>query len=146
LGWREILVPNLDDIGLWPFDGKLDVLAASKPVIVAETYPGDVYRKLDIPRGGWSKRRQADRQRVGQQISRWLAARPGIQAEALRSSIEDGFGPDTAGEDRFDAVVGMLGMLEVVDGHRDEGAPDLASVRTLEGWILGHDRNEPEQV
>ncbi len=36
-GWREIIVPRLDEIGLWPFDASLADLASSKPVIVAET-------------------------------------------------------------------------------------------------------------
>lgn len=37
LGWREIIVPRLDEIGLWPFDGSLADLARSKSVILAET-------------------------------------------------------------------------------------------------------------
>lgn len=140
-GWREVIVPNLSSIGLWPFDGRLADLLATKPCVIAETYPGDVYRQLGMPRGGWSKRRQIDRQRIGKAMLSWLATRQGIDAGALFPMIDDGFGNDKAGEDRFDAVVGLLGMLDVVDGRRDEGSPDNEAVRQWEGWILGHHRS-----
>lgn len=141
-GWREIIIPRLDQIGLWPFDGSLAELANSKPVIVAETYPGDVYRQIGMPRTGWSKRRRADRIVMGQSILPWLAARPQLGADLLLPFIDDGFGTDKAGEDRFDAVVGLLGMLDVVDERRGEGIPALDAVRKWEGWILGHHRDD----
>jgi hypothetical protein len=141
-GWREIIIPRLDQIGLWPFDGSLAELANSKPVIVAETYPGDVYRQIGMPRGSWSKRRQADRTRMGHIIFSWLAARSNLDIDLLQPFIEDGFGADKAGEDRFDAVVGLLGMLDVVDEWRGEGIPALDAVRKWEGWILGHHRDD----
>lgn len=141
-GWREIIIPRLDEIGLWPFDGSLSDLAKSKPVIVAETYPGDVYSQLGMPRGGWSKRRQADRIRIGQNILPWLAARPDLDTDLLLPFIDDGFGSDKSGEDRFDATIGLLGMLDVVDGRRDEGVPALDAVRKWEGWIFGHHRGD----
>lgn len=141
-GWRDIIVPRLDEIGLWPFDGSLADLARSKSVILAETYPGDVYRQIGMPRGGWSKRRQADRIRMGQNILPWLEARPNLGAGLLQPFIDDGFGSDKAGEDRFDAAVGLLGMLDVVDGRRGEGIPAVDAVRKWEGWILGHHRDD----
>ncbi|OAM78879.1 DUF429 domain-containing protein [Devosia elaeis] len=139
-GWLELIVPNLNAIGLWPFDGELSDLSRRFPVVLAETYPGDVYAQLGIGRKGWSKRRKDDRQRVGVIISDWLDARPRIDAAAVRWHLEDGFGADGAGEDRFDAFVGLLGMLAVVDGERGEGAPRIPAVITHEGWILGHQR------
>lgn len=141
-GWREIIVPRLEDIGLWPFDGSLEDIVESKPIIVAETYPGDVYHQLGIRRGGWSKKRQTDRQRVGREVLLWLTKRPNIDAASLGVMINDGFGVDKAGEDRFDATVGLLGMLDVVDGRRGEGAPAHHAIRLWEGWILGHNRDE----
>jgi hypothetical protein len=39
------------------------------------------------------------------------------------------------GEDPFDAIVGLLAMLEVVRGQRESGEPEEA--REFEGWILG---------
>ncbi|MBP2547914.1 hypothetical protein J2858_000807 [Neorhizobium galegae] len=140
-GWREIIVPNLDVIGLWPFDGRLADLVARTPCVITETYPGDVYRQLGMPRGGWSKRRQADRQSKGLALRSWLANRETIDATSLLPIIDDGFGADTAGEDRFDAAVGLLGMLDVVDGRREEGTPASDAVQRWEGWILGHQRD-----
>lgn len=141
-GWREVIVPNLGGIGLWPFEGRLADLLDTKRCVIAETYPGDVYRQLGMPRGGWSKRRQVDRQRIAKIMIPWLLARPDLDTRALLPMIEDGFGADKAGEDRFDAVVGLFGMLDVVDGRRDEGVPDIDGVRRWEGWILGHHRND----
>jgi hypothetical protein len=134
------IIPNLSEVALWPFDGSLTQLATNSSVVLAETYPGDVYRQLGIPRRGWSKRRQADRGNVGQIIANWLAARPHIDASALSGSLNDGFGEDRAGEDRFDAFVGLLGMLSVVSGERPEAIGMDASCRIHEGWILGHHR------
>ena len=58
--WREVLVPNLDRIGIWPFDGTLDAALDESPnAIVVETYPGEAYGHLGIPRKpAWSKRQQ----------------------------------------------------------------------------------------
>lgn len=48
-GWRELIAPNLDTIGLWPFDGSLQEILDRFPVAVVETYPGDAYGQIDIP-------------------------------------------------------------------------------------------------
>ncbi|UWM82144.1 hypothetical protein [Rhizobium sp. SRDI969] len=127
-------MPRLHEIGLWPFDGSLVDLANCKPVVVTETYPGDVYRQIGMPRSGWSKRRQADRLRMGQSILPWLAARRDLDTDLLKPFIDDGFDADRADEDRFDATIGLLGMLDVVDGRRGEGIPAIAAVHKWEGW------------
>ncbi|WP_222356849.1 hypothetical protein [Rhizobium leguminosarum] len=62
---------------------------------------------------------------------------PHIDGAALEATITDGFGIDKTGEVRFDAAVGLLGMLDVVEGHRAEGSPDDEDVTTWEGWIFG---------
>ena len=54
----------------------------------------------------------------------------------LRAEILDGFGAGKDGEDRFDAVAGLLGMLDVVLGNRPSGEPEDDTTR-IEGWILG---------
>ena len=140
-GWREVIMPNLDEIGLWPFDGALSELSHQFRVVIAETYPGDVYAQLGIVRGGWSKRRQGDRQRVGQAATRWLGTRSNIDVTSVQPHLEAGFGGDSSGEDRFDAFVGLLGMLSVVSKERAEGFPDDPAVTKHEGWILGHHRH-----
>jgi hypothetical protein len=137
-GWREMIVPRLDDIGLWPFDGRLAELMMPGATVVAETYPGDVYGQLGIPRRPvWSKRQHDGRRSVASHLLRWLEDRSQVEGSGLRSLISDGFGNGKDGEDRFDATVGLLGMIDVVDGRRGEGVPEVDDVKTWEGWILG---------
>nr|WP_302052399.1 DUF429 domain-containing protein [Devosia sp. WQ 349K1] len=139
-GWSEVVIPSLNQAGIWPFDGPLSQLESKFPVVLAETYPGDVYAQLGISRGGWSKRRQADRSKVGRVIATWLVEHPQVDASGLLAALEDGFGEDKTGEDRFDAFVGLLGMLSVVTGERAEAIGVDESILIHEGWILGHHR------
>ena len=138
-GWRDLLAPGLRsgaDLAIWPFHGRLSDLLATRRVVVAETYPGEVYRHLGLGlRGG--KRRQEVRRTKAARLIAWAEDAGMALAPALVREIEDGFGRDRAGEDRFDAVVGLLGMLEVVLGRRSSGEPDDPVVRRIEGWILG---------
>ncbi|WP_449313987.1 DUF429 domain-containing protein [Rhizobium sp. F40D2] len=137
-GWREIILPNLGELSLWPFDGTLDELMMPGATVVAETYPGDVYGQLGIPRRPvWSKRKQNGRRSVASHLMRWLENRPHVDGSGLQGLISDGFGTGKDGEDRFDATVGLLGMIDVVDGRRGEGVPEADDVKTWEGWILG---------
>jgi hypothetical protein len=54
-----------------------------------------------------------------------------------RRRNRDAFGAADDGEDPFDAVLGLLGMLAVLLGHRPVGIVDDEEVRRVEGWILG---------
>ena len=42
-----------------------------------------------------------------------------------------------AGEDRFDCVLGVLCVLNVLAGNRPDTAPDDPWIRRWEGWVLG---------
>ena len=56
----------------------------------------------------------------------------------IAQRLQDGFSDDINGEDEFDAVVGLLGMIAVVTGAMESGEPtDDAPVTSVEGWILG---------
>lgn len=136
-GWREILVPERQRIGLWPFDGRLDDLLARRSFVIVETYPGEIYHQLNMPRRGWSKRRRNGRQRVSQQLTDWFADRDFGASVDLSLLIEDGFGERAQGEDAFDALVGLMGMLDVIAGRRGEGLIEDAGIRRWEGWIFG---------
>ena len=144
-GWRDLLAPTLRsgaDLAIWPFHGGLSDLLAKHRLIVAETYPGEVYRHLGLElRGG--KRSQEVRRTNAARLIAWAKnANVGLTHE-LVGAIQDGFGSDRTGEDRFDAVVGLLGMLNVVLGHRPSGEPDDPVVRRIEGWILGQQVDRP---
>jgi hypothetical protein len=69
-----------------------------------------------------------------------LLAAVGLFGEAepaLRLAVRDGFGPDAAGEDRFDCVLGVLCVLNVLARTRPDTAPDDPWIQRWEGWVLG---------
>lgn len=136
-GWREIVVPHRHRAAIWPFDGALQPLLNDKEIVICETYPADVYRSLGLPpKHFWSKRASDGRQSCAPALSTWLRqyAEP---SQALVDQVEEGFGSKADGEDRFDALVGLLGMIDVVEARRDAAHPPIASVSEWEGWILG---------
>lgn len=143
IGWRDVLGPGLRDpdldLGLWPFHGSLEELLSQRSVVVAETYPAEACLHLGLtpPGRGWSKTNQDGRLRQAPGIFRW-AERRGVQLESgLVSWLQDGFGVAKSAEDPFDALLGLLSMLEVTLGHRRAGAPEERVVQSVEGWILG---------
>ncbi len=137
--WQDMLLPALaagEDVRLWPFAGAFRALLAPGAVAIAETYPAEALRHLGIRLKG-SKRRQADRVAVANPL-RSAMATLGVQAEpALDKAAFDGFGADAAGEDRFDCVLGVLCVLNVLAGNRPDTAPADRWIRTWEGWVLG---------
>jgi hypothetical protein len=52
-------------------------------------------------------------------------------------AIQDGFSSDTNGDDRFDAVVGLMSMIDVITGRCPEGNNGAPTELNVEGWILG---------
>ena len=141
-GWRELIVPNLEQIAIWPFDGPLFDLLKSREITIAETYPGDVYGQLGIPRSPrWSKRKKEGRIVVAPHLLRWLAKNiPNLDGETS-ALVANGFSDGPDGEDQFDAMVGLFGMLDVVDGRRPEDSPRDNAVLKWEGWIMGQSSN-----
>lgn len=135
-GWHDVVAPALRDnncVFLWPFDGRLDDLLQNGRVVIAETYPAECY--------GWffseplrGKGKQEVREKVGSELMKW-AERTGVTLEAALTRVITGGFPE--GDDAFDAVVGLFGMVEVVTGRRKSGEPNNDRIRKLEGWILG---------
>lgn len=137
-GWRDVLIPNIDSIALWPFDGPLTSLLETREIVVAETYPGDVYGQLGIARKPvWSKRKQEGRASVARPLLEWLESRPVHSTEGLAAAISSGFSARPDGEDQFDAVVGLFGMLDVLQGKIPDTFPIDRDINRWEGWILG---------
>ena len=143
-GWREVLIPLLQlartRVGLWPFDALFSELCRDKSLILVETYPGDVYHRLDFPRSGWSKRKQGDRRQRGIETHSWLADKPFDLDDGVRAQLDDGFGSKSDGEDKFDAVIGLLGMLGTIAAGEADLLPSGDQTRLgREGWIFGQD-------
>ncbi|PZR17953.1 MAG: hypothetical protein DI532_01215 [Azospirillum brasilense] len=137
--WRDWLVPALTASApyrLWPFEGGLHALLAPGRAVLAEVYPAECLRHLGLRLSG-SKRDRAVRLRALPEL-REAMARLGVQPDAsLAAAMADGFGTDAAGEDRFDSLLGLLGLVGVLDGARPDFVPDDPWVRRWEGWVLG---------
>jgi hypothetical protein len=142
-GWRELLAPARHagiDVAIWPFDGPLTALLRTHRFVVAETYPGEVYGHLDLRqalRSQGGKRRQAARATCADALLAWAERSEVSLVSALVDDIRVGFGSRPGADDRFDALVGVCGMLNVLLCGRPTGEPDDPVVRRIEGWILG---------
>ncbi len=149
--WRDMLVPALVDgagISLWPFDGDLAGLLSSGMIVMAETYPAEALRHLGLRLAG-SKRRRTDRAALAAGLHDAMARLGACAEPAMAASVDDGFGADTAGEDRFDCTLGLLCVLNVLAGRRPAFVPDDPWVRRWEGWVLGQTalpRQGPERL
>ncbi len=137
--WQEMLLPALAAGGsfrLWPFAGPFCPLLTPGAVALAETYPAEALRHLGIRLKG-SKRRQSDRVAVAGPLLAAMAVL-GVEPDAdCKAATADGFGADAAGEDRFDCVLGVLCVLNVLQGNRPDTAPDDVWIQRWEGWVLG---------
>ena len=137
--WRDWLAPALAagaPYALWPFAGGIHALLAPGRAVLAEVYPAEALRHCGIMLRG-SKRARADRATAAPALLAAMAARRLAPSPALRAMAQEGFGADAAGEDRFDSVVGLLGLVGVLDGARPDFVPEDAAVRRWEGWVLG---------
>jgi len=135
-GWRDILIPaRARGARLWPYDGALSSLS-SHALTLAETYPAEVYRHLGMNRTV-KKRTQGGRKSAGAVMLAWASQRDVRLSAELASLIRDGFGESDDGEDAFDAITGLCGMIEVADGRRAEAPDALWTSHPREGWILG---------
>jgi len=103
-------------------------------VVIVETYPAECYGWFFQDQPLKRKRSREARRKVGPALLSWAKSAKVTLDTELRQTIEDGF-PD--GDDAFDAVVGLFGMLEVLMNRRNSGEPNEDSVRQLEGWIFG---------
>ena len=144
-GWRDVLGPALrerEDVYLWPFAGSLSELLARGGIVIAESYPAEFYTHLGIsfpkgPDGSGGKRVTHSRKANAELLFAWAAANQVQLKFELKDALRSGFGPTAAGEDPFDAVAGLVGMLNVLFGHRLPGEPADDQIRRIEGWILG---------
>jgi hypothetical protein len=137
--WRDWLLPALGagiPVAFWPFEGGLHALLAPNRAVLAEVYPAEALRQCGLLLSG-SKRAQDPRRALAGGLRAAMEARRVLPSPALAVAVTDGFGSGPAGEDRFDSVVGLLGLLGVVAGARPDFVPDDPWVRRWEGWVLG---------
>ena len=144
-GWSQVLAPALrgpeavDQVSIWPFSGCLADLLQPGASVLAETYPAEYYSHLGLSfsRSLGGKRSQAARMDNAAVLLQWAkTARVKLKPE-LQTEVELGFGAWQGGEDPFDAVVGLFGMLNLLLGLRPLDEPVGQRLRSVEGWILG---------
>jgi hypothetical protein len=149
-GWRDMLGPGLREtppgITIWPFSGQLVDLLQPGQTVIVETYPAEFYQHLGVKFNRYQgvhignlggKRSQESRIRNSATLLGWQALAQVHLSPYLEAAIQAGFGSATDGEDRFDAVIGLFGMLNVIRRRREPGEPEDGTIRRLEGWILG---------
>jgi hypothetical protein len=90
-------------------------------------------------RGRGGKRSQAARNANAPILLDWAKRANLALAPVLRAEITAGFGSRPGADDRFDAVIGLFGLINVMVGARPTGEPYDPVARRLEGWILGQD-------
>lgn len=137
--WQALILPALTGpakLRLWPFEGAYRSLLSPGSVALAETYPAEALRHLGIRLRG-SKRRHADRCATAGALMAAMERQSVTPDDAMLLAIRGGFGADAAGEDRFDSVLGVLCVLNVLAGNRPDDAPDDPWIRRWEGWVLG---------
>ncbi len=137
--WRDMLLPALalgGGLRLWPFEGPFLGLLEPGTVAMAETYPAEALRHLGIRLRG-SKRRQADRAAVAGGLLAAMERLEVVPDLALVAAVTGGLGADPAGEDRFDCLLGVLCVINVLAGNRPDATPDDPWLTTWEGWVLG---------
>jgi hypothetical protein len=137
--WRDWLAPALAagaPFRLWPFAGALHDLLRPGQLSIAEVYPAEALRHLGLKLAG-SKRAEAPRRALAPALCDAMAALNVTPDASLAEMIQAGFGSDAAGEDRFDSLIGLLGLIGVVDGKRPDFIPPDPMIRAWEGWVLG---------
>jgi hypothetical protein len=137
--WRDWLAPALAagaPVALWPFAGAIRALLAPGRAVLAEVYPAEALRQLGLKLAG-SKRAQAPRRALAPALAEAMARRRVRPSPDLAAAVQEGFGSDPAGEDRLDCVLGLLGLVAVLDGARPDFVPDDPWIRSWEGWVLG---------
>ena len=137
--WRDWLGPALATgapLALWPFQGGIHALLAPGRAVLAEVYPAEAMRHLGLRLRG-SKRDVAARLALVPALLDAIDRLRVAPDAALREAVTAGFGQDAAGEDRLDCVLGLLCMIQVLDGTRPDHIPDDPWVRRWEGWVLG---------
>jgi hypothetical protein len=146
-GWRSVLIPALADpalrLSIWPFSGAWETISVPGSLVIAETYPGEIYTHLELFPGTRNKPLRTEKRNTDSRAQKtkplleWAIQRDVLIVSELESQIASGFGPLSSGEDAFDAVIGLFGLLNVAIGDRASGEPDLNEIRRIEGWIFG---------
>lgn len=90
---------------------------------------------------GTNKTSQASRRADAFRLLQWCAEHNVKPDRQLQREIDAGFGPRKSGEDRFDAVAGLFGMIETLNLGGEPPLPAGHTIRDIEGWMFGRRAN-----
>jgi hypothetical protein len=131
--------PRLN-LKIWPFSGSLTQCCQQDNIVDVETYRAEFYSHPGLSFSfitSRSKRRRTNQQNFSPHLLA-LAAKHNLELDdTLVAEIHDGFGDQSNGEDRFDAVVGLYGMIDTVIGNHPASEPAFPALCNIEGWIFG---------
>jgi hypothetical protein len=149
-GWQKVIQPALraghPPLAIWPFSGRLHELLRPGAIAIVETYPAEFYRRAGVrfipPRQGKrsGKRVQVERAAAASGLLAFAKQNDAALTAELVEALYDGFGPASDGEDRFDAAVGLLGMIAVLRHPNQWDPPEDEVIHRIEGWIFGQAR------
>ncbi len=146
LGWQKVLSPALRNnphlISLWPFDGKFWDLLDQNHIIIVESYPAEYYERIGIQfrrtgQNSGGKRFQGSRAAQAGSILKWCSSNRVELDNELTEWLCAGFGSSPGGEDPFDSLIGLLGMISCWRDPTQIYEPDDFNIRQIEGWIFG---------
>ncbi len=147
-GWEDMITPALADptlkVKVWPFSGTMGECCQPNHIIIVETYPTEFYGQLGISFTRpvrRSKRRQADRISFANGLLGWASDHRLELTTEITAEIRQGFGNARQGEDRFDALAGLYGMINVIQGNHACGEPLATAISKVEGWIFGQEQS-----
>jgi hypothetical protein len=145
-GWDSLIEPTLDNpelnLKLWLFSGSLADICNPGNIVVVETYPAENYGHLGLSYSSpvrRSKRRYDDRKAFAPQLISWVEKHYLVLDESIRHVVEDGFSNLLDGENRFDAFIGLYGMINVILGNRPAVEPLPYQISKIEGWMFGQE-------
>lgn len=135
--WRDFLLPHIDDLVLWPFDGRLNHLLTAGGFTVAEVYPALGYRLFELPiaKAGARKGDRAARAACAALLKSVSAKVGATLSKQADTHLQEGFDSD----DDFDAFVATLLMLAALAGVVSNRASGDRHLDSREGWVLGLD-------
>jgi len=129
-GWDSLIEPTLDNPELnqkpSPFSGSLSDICKPGNIVVVETYPAEHYGHLGLSFSSpvrRSIRRYDDRKAFTLQLISWAGKHNLDLDDSIRHIVEDGSSNLLDGENRFDAFIGLYGMINVILGNRPAVEP-----------------------
>jgi hypothetical protein len=125
------------EVAIWPFAGPLQDLLVPWRVVVAETYPAEFYNHLGIAFRAPGQGRNpvsATRPAPSTPLPCWPVLPGSAYSLTQAFALDPGrLWRDRRREDRFDAVIGLFGMLNILRGDRQSGEPTQGAIRRIEG-------------